>query len=200
MTALSSQVLIPAQAASLHAGVAPDHPVNAAALAPNPGDYGVSHGSGMIGELIRTATQSWAGHAFLYVGNGLIIEAAPPATRISSVHSHPDAVWNTEEPKTDAQRAAIIARGHALLGTPYDYPAYIAFALMCLHIRTGQELDPVFARDQWRVCSADVADEYHFAGIDVEQALKTAGLPFVPNLISPANLYDRIAHRAWGHS
>ena len=201
MTALSPQTIMPAHAANLHAGLGPGHVVDAGALGqPQPGDYGVSHGSGMVGELIRTATQSWAGHAFVYVGNGLIIEAAPPATRIAPVGSHPDAVWNTAEPKTPEQRAKIIARAHALLGTPYDYPAYIGFAMMCLHIRTGRELDPVFAHDQWRVCSADVADEYMFGGIDVEAALKAAGLPFVPNLISPANLYDRIAQAKWGHS
>src|SRR5437016_620630 len=43
-----------------------------------PGCYGVSHGAGITGELIRHATESWAGHAFVYVGNGQIIEAAPP--------------------------------------------------------------------------------------------------------------------------
>jgi hypothetical protein len=35
-----------------------------------PGVFGVSHGSGMAGELIRHATGSWAGHAFLYLGKG----------------------------------------------------------------------------------------------------------------------------------
>lgn len=183
--------------------------LNVAALTPRPGDYGVSHGSGMVGELIRTATQSWAGHAFVFIGNGQIIEAAPPATRIASVHSHPDAVWNTEEPKTDEQRGLVIARAHALLGTTYDYPAYIAFALMCLHLRDGKQLEPVFVHDHWRVCSADVADEYAFAGVDVTnnaaawlagEYAKAGGTGRVPNLVTPADLYNRIAQRDWGHS
>lgn len=158
---------------------------------PQPGNYGVSHGGGMVGELIRHATESWAGHAFVYAGNGMIIEAAPPATRLVPAASHPDAVWNTGEPLTEAQRASIVARAHALLGTPYDYPAYIGFALEVLKLRTAQQLSPEFRRDTWRVCSADVADEYGFAGIDL-----TAGLKF-PNLVSPADLYNRIAQRAW---
>lgn len=166
-----------------------------------PGNYGVSHGSGMVGELIRSATQSWAGHAFVYVGGGMIIEAAPPVTRIVNAAAHPDAVWNNEEPLTDAERKLIVGRAHALLGTPYDYPAYIGFALEATHIRNGTQLDPFFQHDSWRVCSADVVDEYHFGGIDITASLKKMiGSTFIPNLVSPANLYDRIAQRAWGHA
>lgn len=156
---------------------------------PQPGNYGVSHGSGMVGELIRHATESWAGHAFVYIGDGMIIEAAPPATRIAPAASHSDAVWNLNEDLTDTQRTAIVARAHALLGCPYDYGAYIGFALEVLNLRTGKQLAPEFKRDTWRVCSADVADEYGFAGIDL-----TAGLGY-PNLVSPADLYNRIARQ-----
>ena len=157
------------------------------AATPLPGAFGVSHGSGMVGELIRHATESWAGHAFIYVGQGMIIEGAPPATRLAPAASHDDAVWNLGEKLTDTQRAAIVARAHALAGTPYDYAAYIGFALEVLGLKSGKQLAPVFRRDTWRVCSADVADAYGFAGIDL-----TAGLKY-PNLVSPADLYDRIA-------
>lgn len=159
-----------------------------------PGYYGVSHGSGMTGELIRHATESWAGHAFVYIGNGTIIEAAPPATRTAPVGSHPDAVWNVEEPLTDKELQLIVGRMHALIGTPYDYPAYIGLALEILKIRSGQQLDPYFKQDNWRDCSADVADAYHFGGINVKNALA------IPNLITPADLYNRIAQRNWGHA
>lgn len=156
---------------------------------PKPGDYFVSHGSGMVGELIRHATESWAAHAGIYVGGGMIVEGAPPATRLAPVATHLDAVWNLREPLTDAQRRAILARAHALVGTPYDYAAYIGFALEVLGLRTGKQLAPEFRHDTWRVCSADVADAYSFAGVDL-----TAGLKY-PNLISPADLYNRIARQ-----
>ncbi len=168
---------------------APLHPVP---TVPLPGNYFVSHGSGMVGELIRHATESWAGHAGIFIGNGMIIEAAPPATRLAPAASHPDAIWNLHEPLTQAQRTAIVARAHALLGTTYDYGAYIGLALEILGIKSGKQLDPVFRRDTWRDCSADIADEYGFAGIDLR-----AGLQY-PNLITPANLYDRIAQQAGG--
>jgi uncharacterized protein YycO len=163
-------------------------------VAPNgdkvlPGCFGVSHGAGITGELIRHATESWAGHAFVYVGNGQIIEAAPPAARVSPAASHSDAVWAVRYPLTGQQRDAIVARAHALVGCPYDYPAYLGFALEVLKIRSGSQLDPVFRDDRWRVCSALVADCYSYAGIHLE-----AGLPY-PNLISPADLYNIIAQQ-----
>jgi hypothetical protein len=125
----------------------------------------------------------------VYVGDGMIIEAAPPATRLAPAASHNDAVWNLDEKLTDAQRTAIVSRAHALVGVPYDYAAYIGFALEVLGLKTGKQLDPVFKRDTWRVCSADVADEYSFAKIDLTSGLK------VPNLVSPADLYNRIARQ-----
>ena len=149
-----------------------------------PGCYGVSHGAGITGELIRHATGSWAGHAFIHVGNGQIIEAVPPAARVAAASSHPDAVWNARYLLTDAQRDRICARARALAGCPYDYPAYVGFALKVLNLRDGAGLDPVFKADHWRVSSALVADCYAYAGIED------------PNLISPANLYNMIARQA----
>ncbi len=119
-----------------------------------PGCYGVSHGSGITGELIRHATESWAGHAFVYIGNGQIVEGEPPVAKVSPADSHPDAVWNTHDPLTDPQRDSIVARAHALVGCPYDYAAYVGFALEVLKLANGTELDPVFKQDQWRACSA----------------------------------------------
>jgi hypothetical protein len=155
-----------------------------------PGCFGVSHGGGITGELIRHATESWAGHAFVYVGDGQIVEAAPPVARVSSAASHPDAVWSARFPLTDAQRARICARARALVGCPYDYPAYVGFALKVLKIRDGAELDSVFKADHWRVSSALVADCYAYAGIRLQVRLKD------PNLISPADLYNIIARQA----
>jgi hypothetical protein len=174
-------------------------PVQGSSLAPYtavngdkvlPGCYGVSHGSGLTGELIRHATESWAGHAFVYIGNGQIIEAAPPVAKVSSAASHPDAVWNVRYPLTDDQRDMICARAHALVGCPYDYPAYVGFALKVLKLRDGAELDPVFKADHWRVCSALVADCYAYAGIRLGAGLKE------PHLIGPADLYNMIARQA----
>lgn len=154
------------------------------------GCFGVSHGSGLAGELIRHATESWAGHAFVYIGNGQIVEGWAPVARVAPADSHPDAVWNAHEALTDEQRMQIVARAQALVGTPYDWSAYVGFALEVLKLRSGSQLDPVFKQDRWRVCSALVADCYERAGITID------GGQTDPNLVSPADLYNRIAGEA----
>jgi len=141
-----------------------------------PGCYGVSGGGGITGELIRHASGSWAGHAFIYIGNGQIVEAAPPAARVAPAVSHPDAVWNVCYPLTGPERARICARARALVGCPYDYPAYTGFALKVLKLGDGAELHPVFKADHWRVCSALVADCYAYAGIHLAVGLRRASL------------------------
>ena len=83
-----------------------------------PGCYGLSGGGDIAGELIRHATRSWAGHAFIYVGDGQIVEAVPPAVRLARAASRPDAVWHAGYPLTDAQRMRICARARALAGRP----------------------------------------------------------------------------------
>ena len=69
-----------------------------------PGCYGVSRGQAITGDLIRHATGSRPSHAFIYVGNGRIVEVAPPAVRIAPAASHPDAIWNAQCSPTAAQR------------------------------------------------------------------------------------------------
>jgi uncharacterized protein YycO len=139
-------------------------------VAPNgdrvlPGCYGVGRGGAITGELIRHAVGSWAGHAFVYIGDGQIVEAAPPAVRVVPAAAHPDAVWNVRYRLTDAQRARICARARALVGDPYAYPAYTGFALKVLKLNDGAELDPVFKADHWVVSAELVADCYAYAGI-----------------------------------
>jgi hypothetical protein len=137
-----------------------------------PGCYGISHGGSITGDLIRHATGARAGHAFVYVGNGQVVEAAPPAVRVCPAASHPDAIWNVRCPLTAAQREKICARALALAGRAYDYPAYTGFALRVLRLRDGAGLDPVFKADHWRVCSELVADCYAHAGIRLQPGLR----------------------------
>lgn len=150
------------------------------------GCFGVSHGAGMTGALIRHATNSWAGHAFVYIGNGQMVQGVPPVADIVPAYIYPESVWNSREVISENARMAIIARAYALVGTPYDWPAYVGFGLELLHLRSGTQLDSVFRQDQWRVCSALVADCYAHAGILVEVNGQD------PNLVSPADLYKRI--------
>jgi hypothetical protein len=141
-----------------------------------PGCYGVSRGRGITGDLIRHATGGRPGHAFIYIGNGRIVEVAPPTVRIAPATSHPDAIWNAQRSLSGVQRERICARALALVGRPYDYPAYTGFALKVLRPREGADLDPVFKADHWQVCAALVADCYAYAGIRLEPGLRDLSL------------------------
>lgn len=183
-----------------------------------PGVFGVSHGGGVAGELIRHATASSAGHAFLYLGNGQLVEGAPPVARIAPAGSYPDAIWAHrmwDQLKraggwTDAAVAAaqlkVVARGHALAGCSYDWPAYIGFSLEILHLRSQAQLDPVFAHDGYRVCSALVADALTFGGVPLNfvpgDGPGLAGNPDVkvtmpPNLVAPGMLLGLAQRLDW---
>jgi hypothetical protein len=141
-----------------------------------PGCYGLSDGGGITGDLIRHATGARACHAFIYIGNGQVVEAAPPAVRVVPAASHHGAIWNVRCPLSAAQRARICARALALVGRPYDYPAYTGFALRVLKVRDGAELDPVFKADHWQVCSTLVADCYAYAGVRLQPGLRDLSL------------------------
>jgi len=141
-----------------------------------PGSYGLSDGGSITGDLIRHATGARAGHAFIYIGHGQVVEAAPPAVRVAPAASHADAIWNVRCPLTAAQRARICARALALVGRPYDYPAYTDFALRVLKVREDAGLDPVFKADHWQVCSTLVADCYAYAGVRLQPGLRDLSL------------------------
>ena len=183
-----------------------------------PGVFGVSHGSGMAGELIRHATGSWAGHAFLYLGNGLIVQGQPPQAGTAAAASHDDAIWawrmwdqlKAVNGWTDAQvsaaQAKVVGRGYALVGTAYDWPAYVAFSLEVLHLRNEDQLADWFRQDGYRVCSALVDDALTFAGVPLnfvpEDGPGLVAKPDVkvampPNLVAPGMLLGLAQRLDW---
>ena len=148
-----------------------------------PGTFGLSRGGGLPGELIRRATESEYGHAFLYLGGGVLVQGQPKVAALAAADVHADAEWawrmwdqvKAEHGWTDAQVAAaqgkVVARGHALVGCEYDYAAYAAFAAEVLNLARGGQIAQFFEHDPHRVCSGLVADAL------------TAGevpLPFIP--------------------
>jgi hypothetical protein len=162
------------------------------------GIYGLTHGGGITGELIRHATESWAGHAFIYVGNGMIVEGVAPRAQMVPASKYDDTIWAYQMPITPEEQVKAGDRAHALIGDPYDYPAYIGFALEVLKLKSGTQLDPVFKGDTWRVCSALVYDCLSYAGVtfDWSDLYDTDKWP-ADNLVSPAMLLAYATYKGW---
>jgi hypothetical protein len=181
-----------------------------------PGTFGVSHGSGIAAEAIRTGTQSWAGHAFLYLGDNVLVEGWPPVARLNPADTYGDALWsyrmwdwcranqgwNDEQIK--ARQARVVGRGHAQVGQHYDFQAYLAFLLEFEHLRNETQMDRFFDNDTHRVCSALVDDAEVFGGVPmIYEASDGPGLTnnpnqhIVPNLVSPGMLLGISQRLGW---
>ena len=184
-----------------------------------PGIFGVSHGGGMAGELIRHATGSWAGHAFLYLGNGTIVSGQPPRAVLEPATAYDDAIWawrmwdqlagsGWNDARIAAGQARVTGRGRALVGESYDWPAYAAFSLEVLKLRDEQQLADFFRQDGYRVCSALVADALEFGGVPLDFVpedgpglVNTPGstqqVLMPPNLVAPGMLLGLAQRLEW---
>lgn len=183
-----------------------------------PGVFGVCHGSGVGGDIIRTATQSDVGHAVLYLGNGKIVEGTSPKARTADASEHADMIWAWrmwEELETHPEWSGtrcrlaqnkVVARGQYLVGTDYDWPAYLAFTAMVLRLRTAQDMAGDFQHDPMRVCSGLVADALGAGGVPLDFipedgpgliANPTIRVAMPPNLVSPGMLLGLAQRREW---
>lgn len=118
-------------------------------IQPRAGDFGLVKINGEIGRLIRFG-QFLDGvgfedyeHAFVYIGNGQIVEAEPGGAHISPLSKFhgADVIWSTGHISlTDEQRAKICARALAFTtanggkGVPYSALDYAALTAHRLHI------------------------------------------------------------------
>lgn len=182
-----------------------------------PGTFGVSHGGGIPGAIIRSATGSWAGHAFLYLGNGQIVSGQPPKAAQEPASTYTDAIWawrmwdqlqasGWSADKVAAAQALVGQRGRAEIGTPYDFAAYAGFAAEVLHLRNEQQLAPDFTSDKWRVCSALVADALSAGAVPLEFIpsdgpglirADSVKVKMPPNLVAPGMLLGLAQRKEW---
>jgi hypothetical protein len=138
---------------------------------PELGDFGVTRTNGPAAWLIRLVTRSAVNHAFVFVGNGQIVEANPSGAAIGTVTEYPHAIWS-HVALTTQQRHAInnAARGFTTAndgkGIPYSWvdDACIGLAdLFGWHVP-----EPVRARLSKRtrlMCSQLVDRAYSMAGV-----------------------------------
>ena len=70
---------------------------------PKPGDYAVVKTNGIIGRLIRIGTTSRWNHAFIYLGNDLIVEARPTGVTFGKASQYKTLAYNQHEKLTKKQ-------------------------------------------------------------------------------------------------
>lgn len=98
------------------------------------GDYGVVPMGGDSGKLIRFG--QWLNgdgftnyeHAFIFVGEGQIVEAEPGGARLTNLH-YDNVLWSSDHfDLTLEQRVKIVHAAKGFIGTPYSAMDYFALA------------------------------------------------------------------------
>lgn len=153
-----------------------------------PGDFGLVSIKGGVGFLIRIG-QFLNGdgfrnyeHAFIYVGDGKIVEAEPGGARISDLAEYDGRaiLWSTGLiPLTDEQRNLIVQSALAQEGTPYSFLDYLAIGLYRLGIKHPGVAKRV-EDSKHLICSQLVALDYEHAGVKLTD--------YPPYLVTPGKL------------
>lgn len=185
-----------------------------------PATWGVSHGSGFLGDQVRKAElemsqtpqqpsgdreASWAGHAFVYVGlqafhgnlQPAIVQAEYPKVLLSPVTAHADAIWAVGQPLTPQQRDAGVREALSMVGESYDIAAYALFMAKLFHVMLDKDLTHLLADFSkiGPICSGTVVREQAAMGVPLDE-LRVAATTN-PDVISPADLLRWGLNHKW---
>lgn len=138
---------------------------------PLPGDFALTRISGITGRFVA-AGQALIGdaspvqHAFVYVGDGQIVQAMPSGAELIRLEeASPVVQWSTGHfDLTPEQRALVSAHAIWLVGTPYSFLDYASIALAHYRIRPAWVRDFV-ADTGHMICSQLVDEVYLRAGV-----------------------------------
>jgi uncharacterized protein YycO len=140
--------------------------------APKPGDFAVVSAGGLPGRLVRLAelangSGKYSGyeHAFIYIGDGQIIQAEPSGTAYGQLTPHGKTLWSTGHfDLTAEQRDKICDAARGYVGTPYSFLDYVA--LIFHHYRIPVPwLRRYIAATGHQICSQLVDSCYLAAGV-----------------------------------
>lgn len=144
---------------------------------PQPGDFAVTSVVGQVGFLISLG--EWLNgsrfghwdHAFVYVGDGQLVEAEPGGARLAGLDEYAGRplAWSTGHIElTDEQRAAIVAAARGYIGTGYSAADYFAIAAHRFRLPVPW-LRRFVASSKHLICSALVDKCYQDAGVHLFQ-------------------------------
>lgn len=151
---------------------------------PRPGDYGVVSSNGFFAKLIRLGTVSRWNHAFIYIGDGKIVEANPTGVAISDLAKYDKVAWNQHELLSDTNRYAITSYAQSTVGRPYNFGIIIMLAFRAIGVKIfPRSIINYLAKHDGYICSELVAEAYAKAEFPVCDA---------PDLCNPGDLAERL--------
>lgn len=151
---------------------------------PVAGDYGVVTTKGIFGKLIRLGTVSRWNHAFIYIGDGKVVEANPTGVAVSPVAKYPKIAWNLHEELSPDARAKIISHAFNAVGRPYNFAIIVMLAFRAIGVKIfPKKVIDYLAKHDGYICSELVAECY-----------EEAGVPICPSadLCNPGDLAERL--------
>ncbi len=189
-------------------------PLNIVPTLPLPGTWGVAHGSGFLGDMIRYVEQeesksarfpegdheaAWAGHVIVAIGDDHLVEAEWPKVVVSPLTAHPDAIWATGQPLTARQHLDGCDAVLALVGAQYDALAYAYFLAKLAEIPLTRDFAALEreAAKAGPICSGVMVREQEAMGVDIGP-LRTAAIQS-PDFISPADCLRWMIDNGWNH-
>jgi uncharacterized protein YycO len=140
---------------------------------PLPGDFAVTSVSGNVGFLISLGEllngSAWGhwDHAFVYVGDGQLVEAEPGGAHLAGLDEYAGRpiAWSTGHiALTDEQRTAVVAAARSFIGVPYSAADYFALALWHFRLRIPWALKVMASRASM-ICSQLTDAAYEAAGV-----------------------------------
>jgi uncharacterized protein YycO len=138
---------------------------------PQPGDFALCRIPGIAGRAIALGERligdaSAVQHAYVYVGDGNIVQAMPSGAELVPLsEAEPAVVWSGSAINlTESQRDAICHIAKHFVGTPYGWLDYISLALAAWHIRPGFVKRRI-TQDDTLICSQLVDYAYECGGV-----------------------------------
>jgi hypothetical protein len=160
-------------------------------MTPIAGDFGVVHMDGdsgkwiHIGEMLNGDGFANYEHAFVYVGNGMIVEAEPGGAQLAKYH-YENVLWSTDRiALSNEERFMICNSARSYVGVPYSAADY--FAIAAKRLKLGvlvPGLKAYVASSKHMICSQLVDQCYSDAGVHLFQDGRW------PGYVTPAALAE----------
>lgn len=161
-----------------------------------PGDFVLAQMSGDVASLIRVG-QFLNGngfgdyeHAFVYVGNGQIVEAEPSGAKLTGYHYGANVLWSSGLiPLDSGERFAIVRAAVGYVGVGYSYADYFALAAHRLHI-PAPDLKRYVSSSKHMICSQLVDQVYQDAGVHLFKDNRW------PGYVTPGDLWQLLMNKS----